>query len=49
VAFWRGHAVTPLGFRAAFDNWATTDRDVALLEEAVVEIGDRQSRKRSTA
>lgn len=32
---WQGRAA----IRAAFDNWATTDRDVALLEEAVAEVG----------
>ncbi len=34
---WNGRA----SIRAAFDNWATTERDVALLEEAVKEIGAR--------
>lgn len=34
---WHGHAA----IRAAFDNWATTERDVALLQEAVLEIGQR--------
>jgi glutamate/tyrosine decarboxylase-like PLP-dependent enzyme len=32
---WRGQAA----IRAAFDNWATTERDVAILEEAVAAIG----------
>jgi glutamate/tyrosine decarboxylase-like PLP-dependent enzyme len=34
---WRGQSA----IRAAFDNWATTARDVAILQEAVAEIGDR--------
>jgi glutamate/tyrosine decarboxylase-like PLP-dependent enzyme len=34
---WRGRAA----IRAAFDNWATTARDVAILEDAVADIGRR--------
>jgi glutamate/tyrosine decarboxylase-like PLP-dependent enzyme len=34
---WRGRAA----IRAAFDNWATTGRDVAILEEAVADVARR--------
>ena len=34
---WRGRAAV----RAAFDNWATGPDDVAILEEAVADVGER--------
>lgn len=34
---WRGR----VAIRAAFDNWATTERDVAILEEAVADLARR--------
>ncbi len=34
---WGGRAA----IRAAFDNWATTAEDVAILQDAVAEVGER--------
>ncbi len=39
---WQGRAA----LRAAFDNWATTEQDVTILQEAVIGVWDRESNAR---